>query len=102
MVSENSETIFFIHIQFLWQLPPMGQLAQLHPQEDLPFFLSLMSFTVMATTIASKQRATMIVAALFFKKSKNIKHILLGLIFLGLNYLALRVLASLYFLKKSI
>ena len=48
-----------------WHLPHSAQLLQPAPQEDLPCFLSLISFTAIAASAANKITEIMIVAGLF-------------------------------------
>lgn len=48
----------------LWQDPAIAQCAQLQPQEDFPFFLSLTSLRIIAATIRMSTKDTMIVLRL--------------------------------------
>ena len=45
-----------------WQEPPAGQSAHPHPQEDLPFFLSLTRPTIIKVTISASTRHIIMVA----------------------------------------
>ena len=63
-----SSIIFFCssgETQPPWHLPHSAQLLQPAPQEDLPCFLSLISFTAIAASAANKITEIMIVAGLF-------------------------------------
>ncbi len=46
----------------LWQEPLIAQFAQLQPQEDLPFFLSLTKPTIIKVTTSASTRHTIMVA----------------------------------------
>ena len=48
----------------LWQELLIAQCAQLHPQFDLPFLLSLTSFTIIAATTAARTSVIIIEAIL--------------------------------------
>jgi hypothetical protein len=48
----------------LWQVPDMGQLPQLHPQEDFPCFLSFRIRATISTTSPISARLIRIVPAL--------------------------------------
>ena len=48
----------------LWQDSAIAQCAQLQPQEDFPFFLSLTSLRIIAATIKMSTKDTMIVLRL--------------------------------------
>ena len=48
----------------LWQDSAIAQCAQLQPQEDFPFFLSLTSLRIIAATIRMSTKDTMIVLRL--------------------------------------
>ncbi len=47
---------------YLWQEPFIAQFAQLQPQEDLPFFLSLTKPTIIKVTISASTRHIIMVA----------------------------------------
>ena len=49
-----------------WQQPPMGQLPQLPPQEDLPCFLSFTMALIIKNTITANIRLIIIVAGIGF------------------------------------
>lgn len=59
---------FFVY--FLWQVSDIGQDEQPHPQEDLPFFLSFISFTKIVQ-IATKSITAMIIVERFCKSQPN-------------------------------
>lgn len=49
----------------LWQEHSIAQCAQLQPQEDLPFFLSLMTIIAAVATMATRITAAAMVPMLF-------------------------------------
>ncbi len=86
----------------LWQEPFIAQLAQLQPQEDLPFLLSLTKPTIIKVTISASTRHIIMVTIFC-----EIHEIIISVPFTWDYYFLIftfceSFVASVYFLKKSI
>ena len=89
---------YFFYTSFcLWHEPDMAQFPQLHPHEDLPFFLSPTIFRIINVSTAAKRTATTMVPILAIIHAV-ICHLLYNFCFFSifLNYNCFDFLSALF------